>query len=114
MSDRNDLDRVQHRVGEWAARTFPRATNDSITSHVIEEAEELATAAHVDDDGIGEIGEEAADCLLLLLHLAHRNGFSLCDAMAAKHAVNVVRTWETDDGGRGHWKHRAAEEERNG
>lgn len=101
----NDLDRVQAIVGKWANETFPDADNDSITSHLTDEVEELANAAHVDAEGMGNIEEEAADCLLLLLHLAHRNGFSLFDAAAVKHSLNTARTWQTERNERGYYAH---------
>jgi NTP pyrophosphatase (non-canonical NTP hydrolase) len=94
----NDLDRVQRIVGEWGTKTFPAATNESIVAHLRDEACELLA------DG-SDLAEEAADCLLLLLHLAHRNGFSLFDAAGAKFAVNVGRDWQTEPNERGYMSH---------
>lgn len=99
-----NLDELQRNVGEWGNATFPNANNDTITSHFLEEADELTNAAHIDLDGIGNIEEEAADCLLLLLHLAHRNRFSLFDAAVVKMAINEKRTWNVIAKG-GHTKH---------
>lgn len=96
----SDLAELQRTVGEWGASVFSQATNDSILRHLRDEANELVSAASPD-----ALAEEAADVLLLLLHLAHRNGFSLFDAAVVKHAVNTKRTWEADDNGRGYRKH---------
>lgn len=102
------MDGFQREVGEWADRTFPRSDWFSICGHLREEATELSEAlgatAH-DQKADAEARTEAADCLLLLLHLAHKEGFDLLAEARAKHAVNVARTWETDDGGKGYWKH---------
>lgn len=105
----------QDTVGEWGERTFPDSTPKSIMAHLQEEVEELRRPVHrdhymtvPDDAEIREmtrnhIAEEAADCYLLLLHLAHRFGFNLEQAAQAKHVVNLGRHWH--DGGRGYAKH---------
>jgi len=97
------VDIFQNEVGEWANVTFPQSNTASIMSHLLEEVAELSVAAV--NDIRDEAQEEAADCLLLLLHFAHKQGFSLYAAAAQKLALNQLRTWETDDNGRGHWKH---------
>lgn len=71
-----NLDDLQKTVGEWGAETFPRSNNSSIVNHLKEEVEELAESGDP---------SEAADCLLMLLHFAHRNGFSLFDEALKKH-----------------------------
>lgn len=111
MSDpNNDLDRVQRQVGEWGNRTFPQATNESIVRHLADEAGELLTVVADQREPLllteeQDLAEEAADCLLLLLHLAHRNEFSLFDVAAAKFAVNVGRHWQTERNDRGYFAH---------
>jgi len=106
----NDLDRIQRIIGEWGSRTFPQATNDSIAAHLEDEAMELREVAGQQHEPLlrsekYELAQEAADCLLLLLHLAHRNGFSLFDAAAAKFAVNERRTWQAEPNDRGYMGH---------
>lgn len=108
-----DLDDFQREVGEWGEATFPESNAVSIARHLNEEVRELQIALdsavvtafsglRIDESSIRE---EVADCMLLLTHLAHQIGFSLFDAAREKHAVNTLRTWEADDGGKGYWKH---------
>ena len=98
------LDAVQKQVGEWGVATFPNATPTSITAHLQEETDELESLCTPQPpEGMAEsseIAKEAADCLLLLLHVAHREGFSLMDAALAKFAINQGRTWAPTPDGR--------------
>jgi NTP pyrophosphatase (non-canonical NTP hydrolase) len=99
------MDMFQERVGIWADGTFPESDWRSIVAHLQEEVQELSSALYEDADGRGDYREEAADCLLLLLHLAHKEGFSLMASAMKKNGENQRRGWETDDNGRGYWKH---------
>lgn len=90
----------QRKVGEWADRTFPESNSGSILRHLFEEIQELASVPDLQD-----ASEEAADCYLLLLHLAHKNGFDLKAAAVEKMARNILRTWETEAGAKGYRKH---------
>ena len=80
---------LQKQIGEWGVETFPTATNRSIAQHLLEEADEVENAAK--NQGIG-LMEECADVLLLLLHLAHRNGFDL--EQAARQKFETIRNAE--------------------
>jgi NTP pyrophosphatase (non-canonical NTP hydrolase) len=107
----SDLDTFQRIVGEWQTRTFPNADNISVARHLEEEAAEVVDAAVMyaidlstgyapEETTTAMIQEEAADCLLLLMTLANRNGFSLFDAAQEKFAINQQRTWNVvADGG---------------
>jgi NTP pyrophosphatase (non-canonical NTP hydrolase) len=110
---------LQDRVGMWGETTFPEATDQSIMAHMLDEYTELDdsldgspvtlagdqqvihTAVAVDK---AKVAEEAADVYLLLLHLAHRHGFSLQDAAEGKFAIVQKRTYTTDSG-RGYVRH---------
>ncbi len=98
--------------GEWADKTFPNSTLDTIASHFREEAFEFAGGDKPIDDHVYEHTPpshdpvEAADCLLLMLHHAHKAGYSLFDEALKKAKINQARTWDTtDEGGHGHFKH---------
>ncbi len=100
----SSFDAFQQQVGAWSGEIFPRAYPDSITAHLGQAVADLADALH--GNGDARVEEEAADCLLVLLHLAHTLDFSLAEATRRKFGRNQRRTGETADSGRGSWKHR--------
>jgi len=115
LTEITDFRQFQTAYGEWADKTFPDSTVDTIASHFREESMEFAGGL---EDNPAKPGnqyvmipashdpEEAADCLLLLLHHAHKAGYSLFDEMITKAQVNIKRNWDTkDEGGHGHFKH---------
>jgi NTP pyrophosphatase (non-canonical NTP hydrolase) len=86
------LDQLQTTIGTWAETTFPDHTIESYIRHLREEVEELDASHHE-----GNLIEEAADCLILLLSLAHFVGCSLEDAVVVKHGRNTRRHWGPPD-----------------
>lgn len=103
-----DGDALQETIGTWAEATFPDQTDLSIVRHLAEEFGELAGTVNraklLGGVQIADIADDCADIAILVLALAHRCGFSLADAIQAKHAVNTERTW-TFDAARGYDKH---------
>ncbi len=89
----------QNEVGSWGQVTFPDATNKSIVAHTEEEIREVKECAVYSAPGLPE---ECADVFLMLLHLAHRNGFDL-EAEARK-KFESIRNAEWVDDGRGYKK----------
>jgi len=87
---------LQKATGEFAERTFPKSTPQSVINHFKEESGEFAEAGDP---------EEAADCLLLLCHHAHKIGYSLLDEAAKKLRKNMKRKWETEPNAQGYFKH---------
>ena len=81
---------VQAVVGDWCNTKFPKTDSKAICKHLDRELIELK--ANFDPT-------EAADCFLLLMHLAHQNNFDLLAEALAKHQVNLNRKWavEPDD-----------------
>lgn len=79
----------QATLGAWTEATFGGSRTRETLIHLAEEVAELLDA---DAGGAGH-EEEAADALILLLCYAHRRGFSLGEALARKHAVNLGREW---------------------
>lgn len=114
MADiRDAFDQFQASIGAWGEATFPTSTPLTVLSHFGEEANEFIDA-HLAMFGVFGVprtfptaaAEEAADCFLLLLHYAHKQGFSLYDAAARKMEINRTRTWNTDPEPGGHIKHK--------
>lgn len=95
-----DMDTMQRMIGEWADATFPKQTDRSVFQHLREEVAELDMDLR--RGGPELIGEELADCAILLMNLAHLVGVSLADEIGAKHATNAGRTWKLDDTGMVH------------
>ena len=95
ISATGDLDALQNAVGTWAGKTFPHATPAIIVEHLRDELDELSIA--VLDADKPSIAEEAADILLILLHLCHRGGFSLIGEAQKKFAVCQRRRWSEPD-----------------
>jgi NTP pyrophosphatase (non-canonical NTP hydrolase) len=87
----------QERVGQWGQETFPQSTPRTIVAHLGREVRELEVEVLADHPDADAVAEEAADCLLLLYHLAHRFGFSLHDATAVKFSQVKARAWGKPD-----------------
>jgi hypothetical protein len=116
------LDSFQQRVGAWAEATFPAASSHTKARHLLREAVELCAATMPEDGNPATLDmrlckdvrrtleralarprdpqdgpREAADILLLLLHLAHGSGFSLLSMAGQKFAEVQARDWGTPD-----------------
>ena len=99
-----DLTTLQQKIGEWAEATFPHHTDQSIGDHLQEEVAELRAALfeHRNGEPLGgersrDVGEELADCLILLLTMAWRHNVYLLPIVAAKHSINQRRRWAPPD-----------------
>ncbi len=86
------FDDLQKEVGIWAAVTFAYSTTRSRAEHLKREAGEVLDAA-----GKPELGEELADCVILILGLAHMNQISLIDEIRTKFAICKERKWSPPD-----------------
>lgn len=88
-----DLEKLFTLHGEWSDKTFGSHRDATPTlAHLAREVSELRSEP--------TDLEEYADCLLLLMDAARREGFSLDDillATAAKFVVNTRRTWGEPD-----------------
>lgn len=102
----HNLDEMQESIGTWGDETFPTSNADSVLSHLREEIEEFFTVAPtMPDNPQYDEAEEAADVFLLLLHFAHKKGFSLEAAADRKMEINRRRVWSTVAEPDGHFKH---------
>lgn len=82
----------QYSIGTWADKTFSQSTPASVFAHLRREMVELAS----ETDPILR-REECADVLMLMLHLAHKEGWSLEDELRRKFEINQQRTWGKPD-----------------
>lgn len=83
-------------VNNWADRTFPgRAPRSSLNKLNMEEIPELLT--HLKEHGTEGIGEEWADCLILLLDLAVIWKIDPAQAIRDKMEINERRMWLRDE-----------------
>jgi len=101
----NDINEFQTKIGIWGSETFPQSSPGTILAHLKDEVAELQSAWDTLRFDDSEDAEEAADCFLLLLHYAHRRGFSLFDAAVVKAAINEKRKWEPTQNERGYQRH---------
>jgi hypothetical protein len=94
------LEGIQTGVGTWADKTFPSHHNADGTPnprgplfHLCDptrgEVYELLRAFEYGQD----LGEELADCAILLLTIAHLSGVNLAEAIGRKMTRNVLRKW---------------------
>lgn len=117
MSPPKTLDELQTEVAAWAKSTFPQATRESILDHFCEEAIELAGTKKM-WNALNRVSnrqfldfrpslswpgkfDEAADCLLLLLHLSERESHSLFEVATAKFDECKERKWHIGEEGYG-------------
>lgn len=77
-------------AAEWSEKTFPQSSFGSVLAHLLREWRELEDSGFTDPS-------EFADVILLLNHLAFKQGFSLDDAVEEKFEVNKKRVWGKPD-----------------
>ena len=83
-------------INAWANRTFPgRPPKSSINKLGMEELPELLI--HLKERGTEGIGEEWADCMILLLDLARIWKIDPAKAIENKMRINNNRMWRKDD-----------------
>ena len=85
------LGEIQHEVGSWGDETFPHSTPDSVLAHLKREVQELLDADPANRQA------ECADVVMLLMHIAHKEGWSLERAVLMKLAINQSRSWGEPD-----------------
>jgi NTP pyrophosphatase (non-canonical NTP hydrolase) len=82
------MNTFQKNIKEWGLKTFPMATKDSIICHLQKEVKELKESYNP---------EEAADCFILLCHLANKLGCDLLEEAEKKMVINKQRKWGKPD-----------------
>lgn len=89
--EKEALDALQTEIGSWSDVIFPNSSRETILRHLRDEVKELFAAQ---DD---ELPQEIADCMMLLLHLAHKTGISARDAIREKFEICKKRKWGPPD-----------------
>lgn len=93
--DWTDIREVQNFVNHWANLTFPgRRPDSSVHKLVLEEIPEMLL--HKKKFGTDGIGEELADCFILLLDLASIWDVDIAGAIRQKMRRNMNRVWVED------------------
>lgn len=80
---------IQHRISQWAEKTFPNQPTSAKIDHLADEIQEVRENPND--------GEELADCAILLFNLAGRAGVDLMMEVEKKFAKNRKRTWGVPD-----------------
>lgn len=90
-------------INAWARSNFPgRSPKAALTKLNMEELPELLI--HLKEHGSVGIGEELADCFILMLDLARIWNVDLARAIKNKMQINERRMWKKDEA-LGHWNH---------
>jgi NTP pyrophosphatase (non-canonical NTP hydrolase) len=76
-------------IGEWGEQTFPRSTDHSKLTHLAKEFEELKADP--------TSGEEMADMVMLISHLAYAHGIDLMAELQRKLRICRARHWGLPD-----------------
>lgn len=79
---------LQTEIGSWSDQAFPQATLHSIKKHFEKESKEFVESGDP---------SEIADCVLLLMHYAHRQGYNILEEVRKKHEINKTRVWGKPD-----------------
>ena len=104
VSPQKTLRQMQDEIGAWGDATFPTSTFISVASHFEEEAAEFLAEIR-SGESVDAVLNELADCAILLIQFAHKNGFDLSQVIERKMAINRARTWNTTPEPEGHFKH---------
>ena len=88
-------------IQNWARETFPHQTRESVLAHLEEELTELRAALERrtqkgNAETHGAVGDEIADCIILLVALAEVEGLDAYACVEVKHRVNTSRTFAFD------------------
>ena len=96
------LDDLFEEIRVWQQATFPEATLEGSSEHLVDEADEGDTSIwlSIDEPTYGAVvGEELADVLFMVIQCAWQADVNLAEALAAKLAVNRARTWQPANDG---------------
>lgn len=90
-TEKKAWDALQKELGDWCDKTFPNSTPETIMRHLKKEVKELWESNAADRP------HETADCIMLLLHLAHKDKTSARDRIRDKFEICKKRKWGKPD-----------------
>jgi NTP pyrophosphatase (non-canonical NTP hydrolase) len=88
------LHHATNEVDNWISPLLPDRSSFDTAIKLVEEASELLHAIH----HVGDVGQECADILILLLDVAHLHGVNLTIEFAKKMEINRKREWTERQG----------------
>lgn len=97
----NTIGRMTIEVDDWIGEIHPHRDSFDTAIKLSGEVSELLHAMHTRE---GNLGEELADCMILLLDIANIRGVDLVDEFYKKMAINRNRKWEKVQGALKHIK----------
>jgi len=100
---RDSLDRMTEEVVEWIQPLLPDTERDPFNT-AIKLQEELSELLHAMHTGDGNVEEELADCLVLLLDIAYLTDSDITEGFWTKMAKNRERAWNKKNGSLHHNK----------
>jgi NTP pyrophosphatase (non-canonical NTP hydrolase) len=102
MSSMIDMWKMQTGIGWWCKKTFPDQDVGSISLHFSEEVIELQDSvieymrSGANPSTQSAVGEEIADCIILLLALADNLEINAAEHVRKKMQQNYRSKWEYD------------------
>ena len=91
------IKKMEKQVVRWIRGHIPDERRDPMNTAIklSEEVAELLHALYVDG---ANVGEEIADCMILLLDIAHLEDIDVSTNFKLKMAINANRQWKSDKG----------------
>lgn len=96
------FEHMQKHVTDWINLLIPSKVRDPMATCIKlqEEVSELTYAQYTGNKA--GVGEELADCFILLVDIAYLNNIDLSAEFYAKMDVNKARKWKTKNGSMKH------------
>lgn len=88
---------IQHmtdEVDDWIGELLPNRSSFDTAIKLVDEASELLHAIH----HVGDVGQECADVLILLLDIARLHGIDIAAEFNKKMMINRSRQWTERQG----------------
>ena len=91
------MDDLQKEINNWAVEALPAATTLAHYEKLQKEVLELGDALRNRHSAKHDAGQEIADCIMILLAIAQKNGYSAAEEIRKKFEINKKRKWGPPD-----------------